>query len=211
MQLTRLHQNMEYMFQLKNKTVEPWVTKGIHQSGKKLRQLYKKTIEVSATDDIIAQHKKYWNNYNRLKIITKIKYYHEKCNAYKSNIKKLWKLINEITGKLSNKTNCIESLKINSVEHYMPKYISNYLGDYFANVGKQYAQKIAPSSTHINDYLLKIDWNIYSFYVLPIDRGEIKKLVLTLPNKNKFLVMIISAMFCSKIISMPFITTWIYL
>ena len=27
----------------KSRTVEPWVTKGIHQSGKKFRQLYKKT------------------------------------------------------------------------------------------------------------------------------------------------------------------------
>ena len=43
----------------KNRTVEPWVTKVIHQSGKKLRQLYKKTIEVNATDDIIEQYKKY--------------------------------------------------------------------------------------------------------------------------------------------------------
>ena len=41
----------------KSRTVELWVTKGIHQSGKKLRQLYKKTIEVNVTDDIIAQYK----------------------------------------------------------------------------------------------------------------------------------------------------------
>ena len=59
---------------------------------------------------------------------------------------------NEITGRISDKTSCTELLKINSVEHYMPKDISNYLGDYFANEGKQYAQKIAPSSTHINEY-----------------------------------------------------------
>ena len=43
----------------KSRTVEPWVTKGIHKSGKKLRQLYKKTVEVNVTDDIIAQYKKY--------------------------------------------------------------------------------------------------------------------------------------------------------
>ena len=115
--------------------------------------------------------------------MTKIKYYHEKCNAYKSNIKKCWKLINEFTGKISDKTHCVESLKIYSVEYYMPKDISNYLGDYFANVGKPYAQKIVPSSTYINEYLSKIDQNINSFYALPIDRGEIKKLVLALPNK----------------------------
>ena len=56
----------------------------------------------------------------------------------------------------------------------MPKDISNYLGDYFANIGKQYAQKTAPSSTHINEYLSKIDQNINSFCVLSIDRGETK-------------------------------------
>ena len=80
-------------------------------------------------------------------------------------------------------------LQINSINHYIPKDISNYLGDYFANVGKEHAQKIAPSSTHINEYLSKKDQNINSFYVLPIDRGDQIKWVL---------VMIISAMFCSK-------------
>ena len=88
-------------------------------------------------------------------------------------------IINEITGKISNKTSCIESLKMNSVEHYMQKYISNYLGDYFVNVGKQHAKKIVPSSTHMNEYLSKIDQNINSFYVLPIARGEIKKISLS--------------------------------
>ena len=96
---------------------------------------------------------KYQNKYNGLKRITKIKYYHEKCNAYNSNIRKLWKLINEITGNNNYKTGCIESIKVNSLEHYMLKDISIYLGDYFANVGKQYAQKIVPCSTHINEYL----------------------------------------------------------
>ena len=56
----------------------------------------------------------------------------------------------------------------------MPKDISNYLGHYFANVGKQYSQKIMPSSTHINEYSLKIDQNINSFYVLPIDEVKLK-------------------------------------
>ena len=129
----------------KNRTVEPWAKKDIHQSGKKLRQLNKKTVEVNSTDDIIAQYKKYRNNYNRLKRITKIKYYHEKCNTYKSNIKKLWKLINEITGKISNKTSYIESLKINSVEHYIPKDISNYLGDHFA----KYKETVCPENSTI--------------------------------------------------------------
>ena len=91
--------------------------------------------------------------------------------------------MNEITGKISDKTSCIELLKINPVEYYMLKDISNYLGDYFANVGKQYVQKIVPSSTHINEYLSKIDQNLNSFYVLPIDRGKIKNLILALLNK----------------------------
>ena len=93
----------------------------------------------------------------------------------------------------------------------MPKDISNYLGDYFTNVGKQYAQKIAPSSTHINENLSQIDLNINSFYVLPIYRGEIKKLVLALPNKMSSGHDNISNVLVKKIISMPSITTWIYL
>ena len=45
----------------------------------------------------------YKNVMKRLRRYTKRKYYADKCEAYKSNTKQLWKLINECSGKLSDK------------------------------------------------------------------------------------------------------------
>ena len=53
-----------------------------------------------------------------------------------------WKIINEIAGKHSNKSNLIEYLKIDNIKEYGAKKISNRFAKYFAGVGKCFAEKI---------------------------------------------------------------------
>ena len=80
--------------------------------------------------------------YNRLKHHAMLSYYHEKCSAYKNNVKKLWQLINKVCGKTSNKTNIITNIKVNNIGYNSSSTICNLFGDYFANVGKNLAKKI---------------------------------------------------------------------
>ena len=51
----------------------------------------------------------------------KIKFYTEMCHEYRSKTKKLWGLINEISGKRNDKTGVLEYLTIDGVKDYNAK------------------------------------------------------------------------------------------
>ena len=55
----------------------------------------------------------------RLKRKAKMDHYQEKCKKYKNETRKLWDVINTITGK-KNRDTMIESLKIGMCLHMMP-------------------------------------------------------------------------------------------
>ena len=54
---------------------------------------------------------------------------------------KLWKLINEISGKRNDKSNLVDYLKIDDVQVYNAKKISNSFARYFSEVGEKFAKK----------------------------------------------------------------------
>ena len=111
-------------------------------------------------------------------------YYHEKCNAYKRNVKKLWQLINKVCGKTSNKTNIITNIKVNNIDYYSSNAICNLFGDYFANVDKNLAKKIPTPRQSIDKYIEKIDGNPNTLYLFPTNSTEILQLINHLPNKT---------------------------
>ena len=83
----------------------------------------------------------------------KLKFYRDMCYEHRSQMKKLWGIINEIAGKNNNKSCLIEYLKINEVREYSAVKISNRFAKYFARVGKQFASKIPKPIKSVTDYL----------------------------------------------------------
>ena len=69
----------------------------------------------------------------------KSKFYHDMCHEYQCQTKKLWRLINEISGKSNDKSGLIQYLKIDGVKEYNSQNISNKFAKYFAEVGKKLA------------------------------------------------------------------------
>ena len=129
-----------------------------------------------------------YRKYNRelRKIIrnTKRDYYCNKCIEVKSQTKKLWGLINEISGKKRDKSTLIEYLHIGDIREYGAKQISNTFAKYFSQVGKKFAGKIPSSNTSISDYLKCLQSHKASIYLNPTDVWEIKKTVAKLPSKR---------------------------
>ena len=82
----------------------------------------------------------------------RLNYYNSKCIQYKNSIKQLWKLINQVIGKINDKINCKDCIKVDNIEYYQPKDINNCLGKYFAHIG-QISQK--------NMTTLQINFRIY--------------------------------------------------
>ena len=129
-----------------------------------------------------------YSNYNNVLCKTirlaKVQFYQNMCSEYKTHTKKLWGLINEISGKHSNKTSLIEYLKIDNVNEYSAKKISDRFAKYFADMGKEFAEKIPKASKSITVYLKLLQSNKSSLFLEPTCEKEIKRIVSTLPSKS---------------------------
>ena len=83
----------------KNLRREPWSTAGILHSIKHSKKLYSKSIRSDATETEIKEYKEYNRLLQKVKRTSKKNYYGCKCIEFKNNTKKLWKIINEVSGK----------------------------------------------------------------------------------------------------------------
>ena len=146
--------------------------------------MYVKTIKPSVTNSDIIRYKNYKKILDKLKRSAKILYYHTKCSKFKSNVKKLWDLINHVIGKASDKSSVISHIKVNEIEILNEKAIANKFGQYFSNVGKEFAGRVKDSKHKIAFYNDKIIRNSKSIYFHHTTKAEIKKLIKNLPNKT---------------------------
>ena len=105
------------------------------------------------------------------------------CYEYQTQTKKLWKIINEIAGKHSNKSNLIEYLKIDNIKEYGANKISNRFAKYFAGVGKCFAERIPKPTKNITSYLKLLQSNKASLFLTPTYEDELKRIVTALPAK----------------------------
>ena len=118
---------------------EPWLSASIKISIDRNKRLYGKMLRHECS---LEKYK----NYNLLlcKIIrtAKTKFYNEMCWEYKSETKKLWGLINDISGKMNDKTGVVEYLDIDGLREYSAQRICNRFAKYFVGVGKKFSEKI---------------------------------------------------------------------
>ena len=105
---------------------DPWITKGILVSLAKQKRLYREQLHAKSS---ISTHN-YQTYRNLLKSTiqkSKNSYLHDKCLEFKQDSRKLWKLVNRIIGKNNNKTETIDSLKIDNILKYDPVSITEGL------------------------------------------------------------------------------------
>ena len=114
----------------------------------------------------------------------RIDYYKNKCLEFRNNSKKLWDMINKISGKNNDKTSIIDYIKVDNIEYYDRVGITNNLCKYFANIGENLSSKIPKSNKSINEYLAKIKRNEKSLFLRPTSEQEINRIIEKLPNKN---------------------------
>ena len=163
---------------------EPWMTKGLKNSAKRIYKMYSKCIKKPKGDPLYDSYKQQRNKLNSLKRKAKITYYHDSIINYKNDSKKLWKIINSITGKCKNKQDCIYYLTVDGIKIYNKEDISNKFCNFFSNIGKNNSS----SATTPN----KVFWEFLnqkyekSLYFYPTDRYEIEKIISSLKNKPSF-------------------------
>ena len=96
---------------------------------------------------------------------------------YRTNVKKLWQVINTCIGKQANKTNIIDYIRVGNIDVYDSKQIANEMGQFFSTIGSKYENNIPKSQTSINDYLKVIPRNAKSIFLTPTSNDEVKLLI----------------------------------
>ena len=123
----------EIIIPIKRVIHEPWMTNSLRKCTKKQQLLYKEFLK---NRNVLTENKKknYRNTLKRLKRFCKIDYCRNHCFEFRQNTKKLWGIINEINGKVHDKSSLIEYLKIDNIKKYDSKSIGNEFGKFFATL-----------------------------------------------------------------------------
>ena len=104
---------------------EPWLTAGIQTSTRKAKLLYKQTQRKNCGNHCLDKYKRY----NQL--LTKVRRNAKRCQYlkmyenFKNNTRKLWQTINEVSGKLIDKSGIIDHITVDAIDYYQPKQIAN--------------------------------------------------------------------------------------
>ena len=163
---------------------EPWITKGISNSMNHCTHLYKKSLKCDAKPDIEIKYKNYRNCFTKIKRKAKAEYYTNRCYALKSNMKRLWQLINNIINKSNDKTSIIEYITVKNIQYHNAKDVSNQFGIYYSELGGKLSRELDTGSVSITEYLKKIKSNPKSLFWSAITTNEIHKHIDKLPSKN---------------------------
>ena len=121
---------------------EPWLTSGLLISCNKQKKLYQSSICNKAQSYIVEKYKIYRNVLRRLKRISKINYYKNKCEEYKQDVQKLWHMINSCIDKTNDKTTIIDHLHVDNIDIFDSSSITNEFGRYFSTIGNKYVNNI---------------------------------------------------------------------
>ena len=81
---------------------EAWMTKGLLKCSKKQLQLYQKFLS-DRSDANRLKYQNYRKTFQQIKRKCRKQFYLEKCIEFKSDSKKLWRMINTVTGKCMDK------------------------------------------------------------------------------------------------------------
>ena len=129
------------------------MTNGLKKSSKRKQKLYNKFLKSRSSADEI-NYKAYKSFYQKLIKTAKKTYYSNQLNKYKTNIKKTWEILNEVTGrkKISNDS-LPKHINKKGVIYKNKDQICTELNKYFVNVGPDYASKIPQVNTNYKTFL----------------------------------------------------------
>ena len=162
---------------------EPWVTPNLKRCIEKNKHLYCMALKKAANSIEVKTYQEYNKNLKKVLRSAKRLYHCNKCEEYKNNTKRLWKIVNEIVGKSNDKSGTVDYLCIDGIKEYSANKIANQFAKYFSTVGKNFANKIPNSKHSVDLYLKKLQSNHKSFFFEPCDQTEIVKLINNLPPK----------------------------
>ena len=145
----------------------PWINSSLISKLRE-RDSLKKRFDKNPNDVIWSKYKKTRNEVNKLIKKTKRDFFLARINSAKSDPKKTWKLINELSSRKVHEPVNVKSIKQDDTEITNPYDIANAFNTYFTTIGDSlvsisylypvnssfsFAQRLSRS--------LKVVWNLY--------------------------------------------------
>ena len=181
-EVTRTHAPIKEVPRSKLKQIDkPWITNGILKSIKVKQRMYRSHF---FSNDVrkVAQYKQYANKLNKIKAISKTKYYNNQFEKYKTNLKATWKLIGNLI-KRQPKGQLSPSRLIRNGIVYTDKHdIANQFNQHFVNVGINLANKLNTSSTNPTAYIRNSP--VSSFVMSNVTESQVRQLFLSLDGNK---------------------------
>ena len=140
-------------------------------------KLYRNTLKNGAPPQSQILYKSYRNTLTKIKRKAKLDYYTKCSYTLKSNMKKLWRLINNVIGHTQDKSTIIVYITSSNIDFYGAEEVDNQLGKFYSELGATLAQSINSKYAMINEYLSKMHRNKKFLFLQPIAADEIKKYI----------------------------------
>ena len=119
----------------------PWLTTGILKSIKTKSRLYKLFLR-KPSHERESNYKSFRNKLSCLVHVARKNYYDNKLDKARSNLKRTWKILNELNNRHVTKSPYPASFTKNGMEISNPTDIANNFCDYFTNKGPNLVSKI---------------------------------------------------------------------
>ena len=162
---------------------ESWMTPGLMKSSRTRNKLYKKSIGQIKSHIYHTTYIQYRNAHNKLKRYARYSYYRDLLEKHRSDIRKTWNITNSVIGRTRNKSSIPDTFMINNKSESNKQIIADSFCQYFTNIGKQFADAIAPPKQSFESYL-KLERNSHSMFLNPTDPSEISKIIKSFKMKK---------------------------
>ena len=138
---------------LKDKDIKsPWISKSLKKSSKKKQRLYIKSLKSKTPEDEF-HYKTYKSLFEKLRKKAKITYYSKLLHRYKTDSKRTWQVMKEITGKQKAKSNLPQEIKVDKTIIQNPQGIPKEFNKFFTSVGPKLAKKIPNTEKTFQEFL----------------------------------------------------------
>ena len=138
---------------LKDKDIKsPWISKGLKKSSKKKQRLHIKFLKTKTPEDEF-NYKTYKSLFEKLRKKAKKTYYSKLLHKYKTDSKRTWQVMKEITRIQKTKFNILsQQIKVDKTIIQNPQGIAKEFNKFFTSVGPKLAKKI-PNTEKTFQYL----------------------------------------------------------
>ena len=161
--------------------IQPWLTNGFLISSVNKSKLFKKKL-TRPTQQNIDQYKRYTTVYNHIKRILKKKYYKDKLEETKHNMKATWTFLKQIIGQKSQTSTLPNYFIIGNKKETNKHLIAEAFNTFFTTIGTTISDTVKNTNKTPEEYMRGYYPN--TMLLIPVNENEIIKLSKSLKNKT---------------------------